>query len=952
MRDLKNLVKANPKQKVEQSMETARMKELYKEISKLQEAVGKLEGEVFKPTDILFGGSVTPMVNLLDNSDFSYSHREGSPSVSRESELALAKWYTRAQTSQLNYLKNTNFTVSENAILRSGRLTEWEEDLEILEGKGATESITIRYIDYPAGTPVRFIGEGKNKCIVGNGDVILTGGVLVKNYLDNWSYPEIDEDTVYYIHSFVGRDTLNTVGAQRGYKITKTPGGSPLQVKNPETGNNEDYVHLVTKFYRNPPQSYWEGTGESAVLIDNDRFIRLSSTMNPFIYSSQGKPLWDYSRKILKTAGGHVLASPLTAKFVLLGNKLYFKMQIVVAPDPIRHVRMAGTGDVRRIYIPQHEYEGVSGYYYKMTSPPTEGSPPTRQQTIRVFRPKPLWCTKNTLLKGTHVRVSGDIDTVSGEVWEVVSSSEDYIELYRAGEIGTNVAVTSVSSNRLAVSSQDKYSPVTNGKYVRVFGTSLNNETIYQIVDTQLTPIGGGRSDCSFRVRQAVGGDGNPVSVTPGEGEMYIQVVEPPTNLTLEELYRRSPLGIGGDVSDVIDVPRILPIPKTGLKCKVSIWDNAGTAIFRGDKPVILAEKVGNHDPDLILTGIYKRDFTAYNSTTQRYTTTFSPYTKTREEGLIIRDLNTLSPALRTFEIVEKNSPIPEPLQSNTTYKLLVTQTGSRIQTLSGTDVLPSNTSAPISFTGIKRVYTPETLVTRDYILEVVMPDGRNFYSESEVFVEGQNRVPDTVDTDRIDSDDYVSITWTKVVGSSKYNIYRRVDSGEFFLIGSVPSSSDQFLDFGSTTAIPLPDLRERPPETETFFAEAVIENITDLPSQNLGRFYEIQAAIQFPSAITQFNFSGDQYLQIEFFKPGEGFENTDLSDIPANSLGIDKVALGYNYGRWAPSDYDLSIKPTRNKALTSIPNSTNADGTATTSTAGSGFVAGSDATQGGIDEI
>ena len=930
MKNLRGFVQKNPKQKVEQSTETAQTRELYKEIAKLQAAVGKLEGEVFKPTDIIFGGTVTPMVNLLDNSDFSYSHRDSSLSTTRNSEVILGKWYTRPQGSEVSYVKNTNFGESPDAIFCKGALTKWESELDILEAE--TPNGPINYPDYPQGTTIRLIGEGKNKCIVGNGDVLLTNGTWKRNYLDNWRFPEIDEDKIYYIHSFYGIDDLENPNADKGYKISRTPTGTPLKVVNPSTGLEVDYIHKVTDYWKNPPPSSWQ----SGTLVDNDRFIRTTSTLTTYVYPPSGKPVWDVKRKMLKAAGGHVLASPLTARFVLLGNKLHFKMQIISAADSIKHIQVIGN-DKRMIFVPQYEYSGIPGYYYKSLSPVNNTE---RGDYQRLLRPFPLWCTENTLVKGTLVRLANIYTINTNVIYEIVSSSSDYVEIYPLGLLGSNLAIDQISSNTLQCNSLPVSNDVTDGKFVQILGTSLSNTLVYEIINCTYTPIGDNRVKTNFQLCLSTDPSRAVVNVTAGPSAMSMLFVEPPT-ISREELFRRSPNAAG-----VEDAVLFQPLPKPGLKCKVSIWDNGGSAIYRGDKPVILASKVGSHQPDLVLAGIYKRDFTAYNSATQRYTTTFAPYAKVKENGMKIQDLANLSSVDRVFEIFEKNSPIPTPLTNNTTYKYVGTQTGIRIQSLSGSYIVPDNSSAPISFTAVKRVYEPEPQVKRDYILEVVMPDGRTFYSESEVFTEGKNSVSDTVNTSTVNSEDYVSITWSKVVGSKEYNIYRRVDGGQFYMIGSVPSSTDQFLDFGSATDIPLPSLTQRPPETEVFYAEAVITNVTDLIHQNPGVYREVVAPIQFPSAITQFDFSGEQYLQIEFFKPGEGLESTDLADIPVNTLGIDKVALGYNYGRWAPSDYDLTMKFSRTNPTDPIPNSVEADGTAVSSD--TGFVAGSDVTQGG----
>jgi hypothetical protein len=946
--NLKELVKNNPKSKVESTQELSQVRDLYKEIGKLKSSVESLQSEVFKPTEIAIPEQlVTPMTNLLDNSDFSYSWREGSVCIANIAETTLAKWYTRSQTNEQTYVNHSNFFISDNAITTPGRLEEWSEnDVEILEGAGPTEGTTIYYKDYPAGTPVRIIGEGKNKCIYGNGSVETSDGV-VANYLNNYGFPEIDEDKIYYIHSFYGRDTLETVGAQRGYKITTIPGGSPLKVRKSD-GTEEDYIVGISNNFLSLRPTSWtllSGTEDTDKIwvtdYNNDAFVRPSSSMYPYNNRLESRAVWDRKRKVLKVAGGYSVASPLTAKFVLLGNKLYFKMQIICAPDPVICVQgFTPETSNRQVFIPQYEYAGVPGFYDKpkngFANP--DGSEPIEKRFREILsRDAPLWNTSNPLVQGTYVRFGGFGSPGLNSLidYEVVSSSNKYIELYPTGVIGTSVEVESISSSTLTVASGQQSTALQRGRFVKVYGTSLDSDDLYELSDV---------TSGTFKLVQPL--TKQPVTVT-AVSDVYVVLASPPTipDTVLDKM----------QVTGGMEPVSLLPLPKPDLKCKISIWDNGNSVIFRGDKPSVTASKIGSHAPKLVLTGIYQALFSSVNSLS-RFTLVgpgkFSVFNPGKIDGFKVKPLTSQPKEEETGKDVAVlfpyNSPLPGPLQSGTTYQLTENRGATITYSLSlvgGSAIALDNTSAPISFIGEYRSYSAETLVKRDYIIQVIMPDGENLYSDYQLFERGKNRVTNTVSVRDTDPNNYVSVSWARVVGAVKYNIYRSVDDGPFKLIGSTDAGINQFLDFGGLGGEELPNLLELPPGNDTFFATALINDITKDIYQTLGRFYEVQATIQFPTAITDFQFSGDQYLQIEFFK-GDDLQPTTLADLPVNSVGIDKVALGYNYGRWSPSDYDLSIKPSP-RVKTSTPNSVTADGTASSAVAGTGSVGAADSTQG-----
>lgn len=192
----------------------------------------------------------------------------------------------------------------------------------------------------------------------------------------------------------------------------------------------------------------------------------------------------------------------------------------------------------------------------------------------------------------------------------------------------------------------------------------------------------------------------------------------------------------------------------------------------------------------------------------------------------------------------------------------------------------------------------------RDYILEVQMPDRRVFFSDTSVFTAGVNRAENTDDPSSINNTQTVSVSWARIVGSSRYRIYRRTDGGDWYLLGTITNGSTQFIDSGGTGGgiwtVPSFDNDNK----EFQKAESFALNIGRLVSDNTNP-HTIVTALQVP---TNFTPSGDQFLQIEFLN-GD-YSITDSSDIPSKSLHIDRVGLSYTNGRWMPSARDLSLAP------------------------------------------
>lgn len=206
--------------------------------------------------------------------------------------------------------------------------------------------------------------------------------------------------------------------------------------------------------------------------------------------------------------------------------------------------------------------------------------------------------------------------------------------------------------------------------------------------------------------------------------------------------------------------------------------------------------------------------------------------------------------------------------------------------------------------------------VTRQYILEVMLADGRFFYSDVSSFTTGQNQVVSSVVTTSVNSTNYVNIEIPKLIGASRYNLYRRTPSESdtsWYLVDSVPNSTNQISDYGGgvkTWTVPSFDNDH----LQYSLAQAYIDDIDEqIPSTSTP--YEIIIGLQVP---TSFVINGNQFLQIEFVK--NDYSNTTTTEIPADSIIIDKVGLSYTNGKWTPSSRDLTKIPTPTIPTDPIP--------------------------------
>lgn len=223
---------------------------------------------------------------------------------------------------------------------------------------------------------------------------------------------------------------------------------------------------------------------------------------------------------------------------------------------------------------------------------------------------------------------------------------------------------------------------------------------------------------------------------------------------------------------------------------------------------------------------------------------------------------------------------------------------------------------------------------SRDYILEVLMPNGQKFYSSIAT-------VTNTVNPATVDNDDYVSVSWEKISGASRYSIYRSVTgSSSWYEVETVAAGRDLIFDYGAGTSAPsfsYPTTETNPLAEKQLYmmADAIIENATDEVSTSEFAPVELNSSIQFPSVLNDESAAGDQFVQIEFLKADGTY--TDLSDIPLNSLLVDKVALSYVYGRWQPSARDQALVPSGTLPVTPIAGGGGVDGTGTPPVIGGG---------------
>lgn len=197
--------------------------------------------------------------------------------------------------------------------------------------------------------------------------------------------------------------------------------------------------------------------------------------------------------------------------------------------------------------------------------------------------------------------------------------------------------------------------------------------------------------------------------------------------------------------------------------------------------------------------------------------------------------------------------------------------------------------------------HTGSETITREYILEIQMPDGRKFYSNTT----SPDSISNTESPILVNNTKAVSISWETVIGASRYRLYRRTPSEtdtNWYLISTITNGSLSVFDFGGTNTNiwNVPSFTQD--DNEFQYGQGFYDNVGEL-LQSENEVREISIAIQVP-----FNFipNGDQFIQIEFLK--EDYSSSDSDDIPSYGLRIDRVGLSYTNGRWTASARDLNV--------------------------------------------
>lgn len=202
----------------------------------------------------------------------------------------------------------------------------------------------------------------------------------------------------------------------------------------------------------------------------------------------------------------------------------------------------------------------------------------------------------------------------------------------------------------------------------------------------------------------------------------------------------------------------------------------------------------------------------------------------------------------------------------------------------------------------LTKVGTHTGVVSRDYVVEVHMPDGSRFYSKKDAFSTGDgNRVENTDDPATVSNSNFVTVSWDRVSGASRYRVYRRTaPAGTWYLVGTTTSSSLRDkggIGGGEWTEPAYSPLYKQYQKAETFFDDigAIL--------QTEDQIQEVTLAFHVPHNFV--GTYGTQYLQVEFLN--SDYSNTTVEDLPM--VTIDKVGMSYTNGRWAPSARDLAMQ-------------------------------------------
>lgn len=496
-----------------------------------------------------------------------------------------------------------------------------------------------------------------------------------------------------------------------------------------------------------------------------------------------------------------------------------------------------------------------------------------------------------------------------------------------SGTTGTVTVVipwTSLASNALSVDNDPTI--LENGMAIKVYGvTGLTSTTVYYVVDATTTTI---------KVTDTIGGTAlGSLSGTSG----YITLAFDPTAGDRKVIWDTQVGGLATVGGQVVASP---------MASKYALLGN-----------IIYVKATFAHKP---------REFYAPLASVSSNTFTYAGHGLVNKTAVF-------------FEKTATSGAVPTGITENEVYyvKSVATDTFQLSTVEAGTDTVSVSAigsdwvmktrikpglvgrvslfenSGGVVFKGVKPTLTVSKIgshtsgsTTREYILEVQMRSGRKFYSYvgtgTGSFTVGANRVENTVSASTVSSTNAVSVTWDKIVGASRYTIYRRSGAGSWYLIGTAPSNINQALDYGGEGVVFTPPNFTTAPspineQQEYQLAQAVIEDATTALSGGELIPIEINSSIQFPTDVTGFSETGDQFVQIEFYKT-DGTA-TDGADIPKNTLILDKIALSYVYGRWHPSSRDQSLTPDKISPTVPIASGGTVDGSGTAGGGGDGEV-------------
>lgn len=535
--------------------------------------------------------------------------------------------------------------------------------------------------------------------------------------------------------------------------------------------------------------------------------------------------------------------------------------------------------------------------------------------------------TTNYILAKWYARPQTDTG-----VYYINTTTEESAKSVRSDEgQGTVVAYTGIAANVISITSNT----LQDGMPVTISGSSLSSSTVYYVRDATTS---------SIKLTDTIGGAA--ITVTAAAG---------------------------GNITTAFD-------PRAGSR--VVVWDTEVGGLATAGGYVVASPLASKYA--FLGNIIYVKLTFAHKP--KEFTITASTDVDTTADTITINNHGLLNETAIIFDTATENLPQYRltPMGANipltqyktyyvrnattNTFKISTTSKGSALNLvgtgtgsiLVKTQIKPGllarvslfENSGGAVFKGDKPTLTAGKIgahtgaVTRDYILEVQMRDGSKFYSYTGTgtgsFTEGANRVSNTDSPSTVSATKAVSVTWNKIVGASRYTLYRRSGSGSWYLVGTSSATVNQALDYGGEGVVfSPPDFTTAPSpvaeQQEYQLAHTVVTDATSALSRGELIPVEINSSIQFPDSVSGFSTTGDQFVQVEFFR-ADGSETND-SDIVKNTLILDRVALSYVYGRWHPSSRDQSLTPDKISPTLPLPSGGTVDGSGTGSGGGGGEI-------------